>query len=124
MVFKPKYRDKQTGEPVESRVWWYEFKFGGEDRRPAIPGGCHCRTDSAHRSRGPGPRSPPATLDVLPPYTAPSVAVAPVGSESELASLGSRSGRCSWSFGQMLARSETLITRSDTAFHAITKANT
>ncbi len=30
MVFKPKYRDKQTGELVESRVWWYEFKFVGE----------------------------------------------------------------------------------------------
>ena len=28
-VYRPKYRDKQTGEMVESQVWWYEFSFAG-----------------------------------------------------------------------------------------------
>jgi integrase len=29
-VYKPKYRDKKTGEVVESAVWWYEFTFAGK----------------------------------------------------------------------------------------------
>jgi hypothetical protein len=32
-VYRPKYRDKQTGEPVESQVWWYEFTFAGKRHR-------------------------------------------------------------------------------------------
>ena len=30
MVFKPKYRDKESGELIESGVWWYEFVFAGD----------------------------------------------------------------------------------------------
>jgi integrase len=29
-VYRPKYRDKNTGEMVESAVWWYEFTFAGK----------------------------------------------------------------------------------------------
>ena len=29
-VYKPKYRDKKTGEPVESDIWWYEFIYSGQ----------------------------------------------------------------------------------------------
>lgn len=28
-VYRPKYRDKKTGESVESEVYWYEFTFAG-----------------------------------------------------------------------------------------------
>jgi integrase len=28
-VYKPKYRDKRTGELKESRIWWYDFSFAG-----------------------------------------------------------------------------------------------
>lgn len=29
-VYRPKYRDKNTGELVESRIWWYNFTFAGQ----------------------------------------------------------------------------------------------
>src|SRR6185437_4654582 len=29
-VYKPKYRDKNTGELIESVVWWFEFTFAGK----------------------------------------------------------------------------------------------
>src|SRR4051812_5696286 len=29
-VYKPKYRDKKTGELVPSGVWWDEFSFAGK----------------------------------------------------------------------------------------------
>ncbi|MDZ4798874.1 MAG: hypothetical protein SGI92_11980 [Bryobacteraceae bacterium] len=29
-VFKPTYKDPQTGFQKESRVWWYEFTFAGK----------------------------------------------------------------------------------------------
>jgi len=29
-VYKPKYRDKNTGELIESDVWWFEFTFAGK----------------------------------------------------------------------------------------------
>ena len=29
-VYRPKYRDKETGKLVESAVWWYEFSFAGK----------------------------------------------------------------------------------------------
>jgi len=29
-VYRPTYRDPKTGETKESRVWWYEFIYGGE----------------------------------------------------------------------------------------------
>jgi integrase len=29
-VYRPKYRDKQTGELRESDIWWYEFTFAGK----------------------------------------------------------------------------------------------
>jgi integrase len=32
-VYRPKYRDKQTGELVESEIWWYDFGFAGKRYR-------------------------------------------------------------------------------------------
>jgi integrase len=32
-VYKPKYRDKKTGETVESEIWWYDFGFAGKRYR-------------------------------------------------------------------------------------------
>lgn len=32
-VYRPKYRDKSTGELIESQVWWYEFIFAGKRYR-------------------------------------------------------------------------------------------
>ena len=32
-VYRPKYRDKKTGELVESEVYWYEFTFAGKRHR-------------------------------------------------------------------------------------------
>ncbi len=29
-LFKPKYKDKKTGEEKESKVWWYEFIYAGK----------------------------------------------------------------------------------------------
>lgn len=29
-VYKPKYRDPNTGELIESGIWWYEFSFAGK----------------------------------------------------------------------------------------------
>jgi integrase len=29
-IHRPKYRDKKTGELVESQVWWYDFTFAGK----------------------------------------------------------------------------------------------
>src|ERR1035437_4579314 len=28
-VYRPKYRDKETGELMESKIWWYNFTFAG-----------------------------------------------------------------------------------------------
>jgi integrase len=28
-VYRPKYRDKKTGELMESQIWWYNFTFAG-----------------------------------------------------------------------------------------------
>jgi integrase len=32
-VYRPKYRDRNTGEMVESQVFWYEFTFAGKRHR-------------------------------------------------------------------------------------------
>jgi integrase len=32
-VYRPKYRDPKTGEPVESGVWWCSFRFAGKRYR-------------------------------------------------------------------------------------------
>ena len=32
-VFRPKYRDKETGELKESKIWWYNFTFRLERER-------------------------------------------------------------------------------------------
>jgi len=29
-VYRPKYRDKKTGELIDSQVWWYEFVYDGQ----------------------------------------------------------------------------------------------
>jgi hypothetical protein len=32
-VYRPKYRDKKTGELIESQVWWYKFAIAGRQVR-------------------------------------------------------------------------------------------
>jgi integrase len=33
MVYRPKYRDKDTGEALESEIWWFDFGFNGKRYR-------------------------------------------------------------------------------------------
>ena len=32
-AYRPKYKDKNTGEMVESQIWWYDFGFAGKRHR-------------------------------------------------------------------------------------------
>jgi integrase len=53
-IYKPKYRDKTTGEEKESRYWWYEFEWKGQRIRESTKTGNQRkaqRMEAAHRTR-------------------------------------------------------------------------
>ena len=53
-LYKPKYRDKKTGEMVESSVWWYEFEWQGQRVRESTKVKSERKArniEAAHRTR-------------------------------------------------------------------------